>query len=253
MKNNEQVFLYNTIFDSSLIEGMNPFNVNIGTPASDYRYEGKVVPRVTSIIHEMLHDDALMGWANWMGFKKRRHVDIANEALEIGTEVHEAIQKFLSTGEKETFYGQVNANNKINAFVAFLQWWEIISKNNIKVLMVEQQLVSRWFAGTLDMLIEINGMKYLVDFKTSKRFSYEYHLQLAAYRRLLYTEFNIIIDGAIILRLSKQEASFQEQLINLRNYNELEYMNMCDASFISLVYAYYNRHAVMHQYSINYA
>lgn len=245
--------MYNNIDDSSLIQEMNPYNVKIGPNSSDYRYNGKVVPRVTTILSDMLHEEALMGWANYMGLQNIKHTSIQKESTEIGTKVHEAIENFVKTGHKETFYGQVNAPKKINAFVSFLKWWTIISNNNnVHILMIEQNLICEYYGGTLDMLIEINGKVYLVDFKTSKKFIYKHHLQLAAYRRLLYSECNITIDGAIILRLSKDEDAFQEQLIYLWDYNHLMYMNQCDECFLSLVYAFYNRKTVEHSFNVGY-
>ena len=246
---------FNRIPDSSLLAEMNHFhfNVRFGSGSTEYKYEGKLVPRVTNILTAMLHEESLMGWANYMGLQNIKHTKVRDESADIGTKVHAAIQQYLCTGKKETFYGEVNANKKINGFVSFLKWWNIISSNNdVHVLMIEKTLICKYFGGTLDMLIEINGRIYLVDFKTSNKFQYKYHLQLAAYRRLLYSEYSIIVDGVIILKLSKEEAAFQEQLINLSNYNHLMYMNQCDQCFLSLVYAFYNRKSVEHIYNTKY-
>ena len=99
------------------------------------------------------------------------------------------------------------------------------------------------------LYIEIDGRKYLVDFKTSNHFNYKYHLQTAAYRRLLYYKYGFITDGIIILRLSKNNVSFEEQTLDLSNYDMLQYINDCDKCFQSLVYAYYNRFTVTQQYT----
>ena len=107
-----------------------------------------------------------------------------------------------------------------------------------------------YYGGTLDLFLFIDGKKYIVDFKTSNHFNYKYHLQTAAYRRLLYYEYGFIVDGIIILKLSKKDISFEEQVLDLSDYNTLNYINQCDQTFQSLVYAYYNRSLVEQGYSV---
>ena len=91
------------------------------------------------------------------------------------------------------------------------------------------------------MLVEINGKKYLIDFKTSNHVGYKYFLQLAAYRYILRTEHNIEIDGCIVLQLDKKTSSFKEFVLDFSNIEHFAYINNCERAFLSLVYAYFNR------------
>ena len=136
-----------------------------------------------------------------------------------------------------------------NAFLSFKRWWSIISQNQYSILMQEQPLVCEYYGGTLDALIDINGRVYIVDFKTSNHFNYKYYLQTAAYRRLLYYNYGIIVDGIIILRLSKVDISFEERILDFSRFNDLAFINNCERCFLSLVYAYYNRNIVQNKYS----
>lgn len=238
----EKPFIRNTICDSSLEKEMNHFNLQFEDTI--YEYYGIKVPRVTHILSSMLHEDYLMEWANAMGrFKHIDHTVVSEEAATVGTYTHKSIEDFLREKKQPDFeiIDRQYKTKVYNAFSAFLRWWSIISQHDIEILMIEQPLVCEYFGGTLDLLIKIDGKIYLVDFKTSNHLSYKYHLQAAAYRRMLFTEFGITIDGVIILQLSKYNSTFREQMITLSDYDQLQYMNECDRCFLSLVYGYYNR------------
>lgn len=247
-------FDYNKIEDSSLEKEMNPLLFKgIDSP---YTYNGVEVPRVTSILSDMLHEEYLMGWANYMGrIKHMDHRKYTEEAAYIGTRVHHAIEYYLKgiANTEDTSFNDItdiSIRNACNsAFLSFKRWWAIIMQHKYKILLQEESLVCPYYAGTLDLYIEIDGRKYLVDFKTSNHFNYKYHLQTAAYRRLLYYKYGFITDGIIILRLSKNNVSFEEQTLDLSNYDMLQYINDCDKCFQSLVYAYYNRFTVTQHYT----
>ena len=243
-------FLINRPVDSSLEKEMNSIFIDINE--SPYEYNGVLVPRVTHILSEMIHEDYLMDWANYIGrYKRQNHNDVRDQSAHIGTEVHAAIERYTSLNYVETFESEENIADKIkmkNAFYSFRQWWDIIEKHSYYIIFQEKPLVCKYYGGTLDMLIEIDGLKYLVDFKTSNHFNYKYHLQTAAYRRVLYYEHGITVDGIIILKLSKDQVYFEEQFLDLRNIDTLQYINQCDKTFMSLVYAYYNRILVETQF-----
>ena len=249
-------FLYNQIEDSSLEKEMNLLLPYITIDDSPYEYKGHKVPRVTSILSDMLHEDYLMGWANYMGrIKHQDHTKFTERAAYIGTMVHSAIEQYLKkVNMPDTYFDDIPdrfiRESCNNAFLSFKRWWSIISQNNYEILMQEHTLVCQFYGGTLDALIKINGKIYIVDFKTSNHFNYKYYLQTAAYRRLLYYNYGIITDGVIILRLSKTDVSFEEQVLDFIKYDDLMFINDCDRCFLSLVYAYYNRQVVQNQYSV---
>ena len=51
---------------------------------------------------------------------------------------------------------------------------------------------------------------------------------------------NVEIDGVIVLQLGKEEPEFQEFLLDFSIPEHLEFMNHCEETFLSLVYAFYN-------------
>lgn len=206
-----------------------------------YTYNGYPIPRVTEILSLMLHEDYLMTWSNAIGlYKHKKYEDTLQEAADIGGDVHGLIEEYLQKGYVSKNIDSLR-NEVKNAFKSFQSWWEIIKQNVYKIIYQEYKLTCPYFGGTLDMLIEINGKKYLVDFKTSNHIGYKYYLQLAAYRYILRTEHGIEIDGCIVLQLDKKTNMFHEYILDFGNLEHLNYINNCERAFLSLVYSYFNR------------
>lgn len=209
------------------------------------------VPRVNDILSAMLHEDYLMKWSNAIGFKHQSYKDTLDSAAYVGTCVHDAIEFFLSSGtDKYQYDCTKDQHMKIcNAFNSFKEWWDIIRKTTHRILFQEKSLICKYFGGTLDLLIEINGRVYLVDFKTSNSSSYKHFLQLSAYRYLLKECENIEIDGCIILMLNKNECVFTEHVLDFSVPEHIQFIDNCEECFLSLVYSYYTRSIVQTQYN----
>ena len=221
---------------------------DIGIDDSNYSYNGKIVPRVTHILSEMLHEDSLMSWSNYIGlYKKQKYNEVLQRAADIGTYTHSAIErKILYNEDLDSELIPLYLRSEVlSAYSAFCSWWDVIQMQDYEVIYSEETLVCMYYGGTLDLLVKINGKIYLVDFKTSNHVGYKYHLQLAAYRRMLAIERNIHIDGCIILKLNKTNSVFEEYMIDLHNPNESIFMYNCDQAFMSLVHSYFYRHYVI--------
>ncbi len=219
---------------------------------SKYLYDNKPVPRVTEILSSMLHEEYLMDWANNIGrYQHISHVEYRDLAASIGTYTHEFIENFLKNNTYPDFdiVPQAIRYKVKNTFNAFLKWWNIINKRNVEILMIEHELICKYFGGTLDLLIKIDDKIYLVDFKTSNHPSYKYTLQLSAYRYMLIELYNINVDGCIILMLDKQNGDFKEIMYYLHIEDNINYFNYCQECFLSLVYAYYYRTKVENMYN----
>lgn len=217
--------------------------------SGEYVVDGRNIPRVTEILSCMLHEDYIVEWANKIGlYKHEKYHEVLNTAAKIGSYVHSSIEHFIKHGSQPDFLiipiqyrGRV-----IHAFNSFLSWWRIINSNNYKILMQEYTLTCKYFGGTLDLLIEINGKTYLVDFKTSNHSSYKHFLQLSAYRYMLRESEGIEVDGCIILMLNKNTDAFEEMFLNFEIKEHFDYISQCEETFLSLVYAYYQR--IQNQY-----
>lgn len=219
----------------SLLNRVEPIKVE-----SDYTYNGVIVPRVTKILSRCIHSDSLMYWANSLGFKRQSYKKTLDTAANIGHHTHENIDSFLSDETHEAIESSMPYQS-YNAYQSFLKWYyTIISIAVVRVIFHEKTLTCKYFGGTLDGLYEINGKIYLVDYKTSNHITFNYCLQLAAYRYMLRTELGIEIDGCIILQLAKETVSYNEFVLNFSNPEHLKFMNDCEMAFLSIVFAYYN-------------
>lgn len=227
-------------------------NCKILISGDRYLYDGESVPRVTEILSSMLHEEYIVQWANNLGFKHKGYRATLNEAANKGTYTHLSIEKYLQSGIEPDYDSLPNLCQETvkNTFASFLSWWKAISsKNDIEIVYQEKKLVCKWFGGTLDLLIKINDKYWLLDFKTSNYLSYKYTLQLAAYRYMLKEICGIDTDGCIVLQLSKVENRFMEQVLDFNEDDMISYMNDCEETFLSLVYAYYRRKDIEQQYS----
>lgn len=217
---NEQIF--NLLQDTNKIQ----------LKEKKYFYNGIPVPRVTDIISKTISEDYLLYWANSLGFKHQSYKKTIDEAARIGTEAHDLINKFI-LGE--------NFNSNNIPYLSFRKWWtDINSNSNIKIIGTEQSISCQYFGGTYDLLIEVDGKIYLVDFKTSNHISYKYFIQLSAYKYMLEQQ-GYTIDGCIILQLDKKEILYNEYiLVCWNNIEHKNFINECQNTFFSLLYSYYN-------------
>lgn len=217
------------------------FEIDIKDPK--YFYNGNPVPRVTAILSAMLNKDYLLKWANSLGWRRKSHEKERDLAAEIGTYVHNAIEQYMVNGvELDTTVIPIHYKDKvINGYESFKLWWsKITSRNEIEIVACEKELVCPWYGGTCDFIIKINGKYFLGDFKTSNNVSYEYFLQLAAYRNILRLE-NIELSGCLILQVDKNEVAFEEYVLMFEQPDHYQFIEQCFTTFNSLVYAYYNR------------
>ena len=205
-----------------------------------YFYNGIPVPRVTEIISKMIFEEYLMYWANGLGFKHQGYKKTIEAAANIGSEAHDLINKFL-LGEQFT-------SNNI-PYLAFRKWWiDVTTNNEIEVIGSEEALSCPYFGGTYDLLLKINGLIYLVDFKTSNYVSYKYFLQLAAYKYMLEQNgYNIA--GCIVLQLNKTKIEYTEYPLIFSNEYHRQFIDECLRTFLSLVYGYYNINRCQEMYN----
>ena len=201
---------------------------------SKYEYNGKIVPRVTSVISTMIHEDGLMYWSNNLGLKHQHYKTVLNEAAKLGSKAHKGFEIFLKEGT-------VNKDAPFFPMKAFLSWWNDIRINNkVEVLGQEHHLVCPYYGGTYDLLLSINGDKWLVDFKTSNKVTYKYFLQLAAYNRILRDYDNTKLSGVMILQVEKERPIYHEYFLDIKNVQQKEYFDICERTFLSLLYGYYH-------------
>jgi len=176
------------------------------------------VPGVTTILG-VLNKPQLVAWANRLGLDGIEVGKYVDDLANVGTLAHALVHEHL-TGNKVDLneYSKNDIDRAENAVISFFEWTK---DKDIKVIEAEKQLVSqKGFGGTCDLYAEINGEKYLIDFKTSSGIYEEMMYQLAAYKMLL-EENGYPVDKAMIVRIGRDESEgFETRTV--MNFKPLE-------------------------------
>ncbi len=213
-----------------------------------YSVNGKTVYGVTSITG-IIDKPALKYWAVNMGIEylkknlkpgialdeieistlleetKSAHKKRLSKAGDIGTQIHEWLEKYVKAvlDKKEIPKRPINKEMQ-KAIDGFFKW---AKENKVKLISSEQKIYSKkyHYAGTFDLLAEVNGKKTIVDFKTSKAIYPEMFLQASAYLQAKEEELGEQIDGGVmILRLSKENKEitpFEVQSVDRKEVDNL--------------------------------
>ncbi len=218
-----------------------------------YEFDGVEYPSVTTVIGILGKGDALLGWAAncAIGYAKKQiesgaeplaaledaagnWKSVRDEAMDIGSEIHDLIHKYIKFGRDVTgsFRPEVE-----NGFLAFLEWE---SRHKVEWHQTEMPVVSRvhGFAGTLDAICTMapnpetsERKKYLIDFKSSKGFYDGFDMQLSAYR-VGAAELGEHTEGCGILRLDKETG-----LPEWKDYSKEQ--DKSEAAFLALLRFWY--------------
>ncbi len=125
------------------------------------------------------------------------------EAAEIGKRLHALVEADLKA---EMGLGQaVNVDALPDAIeTSFLHWLEWRRQHRVKPLVMERIVYSKThrYAGTMDLVAEVDGARTVIDLKTSRAVYAEMPLQVTAYRNA-WTEMGHETDGGLVLRLPK--------------------------------------------------
>lgn len=150
-----------------------------------YKLDGVEIPSVTTIMKPL--SEAAYGVVDKMVLLK---------AAEKGTAVHNAVENFIKYGFEDI------ADEYNGYFNAYLSWND---KYKPKVIGSEMRLYHKlmMYAGTADMLSEIDGKLVLIDYKTSYSVLKDiYGVQLEAYAQALNMD-GYKIDEKRVLHLKK--------------------------------------------------
>lgn len=140
------------------------------------------------------------------------------QAAGIGDYVHEFAEEYSKDKDERKAYERMVANlgtppsdmvTQINhGCTGFIKWLE---KTGANILSAERLVYSRkfGFVGTYDAIIEIDGKKYLADYKTSKNIYSEYYYQTSAYMHAWEEENGEKLDGCLIVAIVKEDVEYK--------------------------------------------
>ncbi len=130
---------------------------------------------------------------------------IKEDAGLVGSVVHGLIEDYLKGKE----IPEQTDKKVVRCWNIFLKEWE---KSGYTPVDVEKKIFSKAhrYAGTLDLVVEDNqGKLVLIDIKTSNQVSFDYHLQLNAYKFAYEEETKRAISKAYVWRLPKQTGKIE--------------------------------------------
>lgn len=162
--------------------------------ANGYEIDGIWYPRVTAIVGIKAKPALYMYYAGLPDFKTGEAIKV--KSAEEGTLIHETIEGIL---KKEPVVVPDNIKPAISAFLDFYK------SNDITPHKIEERVVSKnhHYAGTMDVLAEVNGTLGVLDVKTSIAIYRDYSIQTSAYIEALSEDSNIPPLTRWILRINQ--------------------------------------------------
>ena len=165
-------------------------------------------PSVTSILQFMPKGRFFENWLKDVG----HNADIiARKAAGEGNQVHSAIEKYVEGEKIQWLNAEGYSNYSLDVWKLILKFHEFWSTYKPTLIESEIHLFSDKYkyAGTCDLVCEIDGVRWLLDIKTSKAIHTSMDLQLAAYSQAWNENIDEKIEkmGIIWLKSSKRKAS----------------------------------------------
>ncbi len=132
------------------------------------------------------------------------------EAADIGTQVHDWAEQFSIAMRNDQSAPEIKDdwdNRVVMGINAFLDWYR---EHKVKFLEAERLVYSKKYnyCGLVDAIVEINGEKILIDYKTAKEIYTDMYYQVAAYVNAYNEENNNEIERAMIIHFNKETGEF---------------------------------------------
>lgn len=163
-----------------------------------YSFDEETYPGVTTVINAFSNKSYLIKWAFNCGKEGKDIDEIKNRSIHIGTNVHSLIESYFKNDKKSlgNLLKQHSEDEEImNAFESFRLF---VSNEDVVCIASEVISVSPFyrFGGTIDFVGYVNGVPFVLDWKTSNQLNNDNIIQLAAYIFLLQN--GVILNSDIL-------------------------------------------------------
>jgi CRISPR/Cas system-associated exonuclease Cas4 (RecB family) len=150
-----------------------------------------VLSRVTSVLSSV-NAEWYKYWVKKYGVEECER--ITRESQIFGREVHKIVENHMN-GVQQTF----SHTPEYKCAGDIIGW---LSEKQVKPLYIEAEFIDKKLGliGHADLIGEIDGKNYVIDFKTGSAMKKEMPLQLAAYGYMAENQYKMKIDSGIILR-----------------------------------------------------
>jgi hypothetical protein len=142
-----------------------------------------------------------IGYYRWLADKGWNEAEaIKRERGKYGSRVHWAVEALLNGVEvkMDSEFNNPETNQleqltfeEYNAVCTFKAWWDDLNaKHDVEIVEVEYTIWNEkeGFAGTVDLLLRVDGQYVIIDLKTSKQVHLAHMLQVSAYKHSLELE-----------------------------------------------------------------
>jgi len=165
-----------------------------------YYNKGKkqYIPSVTTVLG-IISKPFSIQWANKIGLEGTEYRKYMKEVCDIGSLMHHLIECNLKDEEPD-YFKYTGIEKALPLLDEFLKWKE---EHEIKVIFTEHKMVCDEYGGTCDLYCECDGVKTLIDYKTSKSIYPEHGFQLSAYKNLLALEGHEV-EKCVILSIARE-------------------------------------------------
>jgi hypothetical protein len=174
---------------------------------------------------------------------------IMRRAGDEGTQVHNAIEEILRGNEVRWIdsNGHVNFNTHVwRMILSFYEFWNTYKQS---LILSEEFMFSdeHKYSGTLDLLVELNGQKWIIDINTSTAIHTSHFLQMSAYVKAYEERFGQKVDrtGILWLKSSKRSADKTGKRIQGNGWELKEGDKSIDEYFKMFLHTYEN-YKMMH-------
>ena len=178
--------------------------------------EGKLYPSITTVLQKRKMA-GLMEWRKNVGDDVANY--IARTAAHRGTKVHHMCEDFLNNNFDE----ETHKKNFL-PYVLFGQMKPVLMQKVNNILAQECGLYTDKYrvAGRVDCIAEYNGVKSIIDFKTSRKerndeWNESYYIQASAYAEMFEERTGIEINQIVILVVT-EDGVVQEFVKNKGEY-----------------------------------
>lgn len=188
-----------------------------------YSRNNDYYPSVTSILQFLPKGKFFETWLKDVG----HNADIiVKKAADEGTQVHDAIERYLLGEKIEWLNKDGYSNYSLDVWKMILKFHEFWT--NFKPILIESEMHlfsdKHKFAGTCDLVVEIGGVRWLLDLKTSNSLHTAMDLQLAAYAEAWNETFEEKVErvGIVWLKSSKRGEDKKGKLMQGKGWEVYE-------------------------------
>ena len=187
-----------------------------------HTWEGKPLHGVTSVLKSWGDPGSLVNWAANQAVDaiergespeeaRKAHLKVRDKAGDKGKEVHAELEQILNrmiAGDSVLGF-----SNEVVEKVT--QWLVAESYKPVQSELPVYNL-DLWYAGIMDALVEKDGKKYIMDFKTSGSVQTKYFYQMGAYSLALKAMEEQEIAGAVIVHIPRGTSFNPDNNVYLR-------------------------------------